>query len=471
MFQLQDQSQRPLTTAHLAQTMSLLLLSNQELKDKVISELAENPALELVEEKICPQCKKRIQQPGPCPVCSRKSDGDETIVFLSPRVSQNLNRSSSRHDDFEPMDREIVAPESLATFVLEQLAADLEPEDRKLALYVLASLDDDGFLQDPPAIIARMTRAPISQVNRVLELISRVDPPGLATSGPQQALQVQLDLLPNGGYKREIAKRLLEEHFSELGRREFDKIASQLNISVNRVRQAADFIHDNLNPYPARSSWGSGRQPQPGNPLVYHSPDIAITHNTANNDDSLVVEIFAPVSGWLRVNPLFKNYKEQQSDDLSDEWKEHIERASLFVKCLQQRNNTVCQVMENLVSQQREYILKGDRYLRPMTRAELAKKIGVHESTISRAVAQKAVALPDGRILPLSRFFDRSLSVRDRIKEIVKQEKRPLTDDQIVKILRKEGINIARRTVAKYRSIEGILPARLRHRDSKGNHR
>jgi RNA polymerase sigma-54 factor len=469
MFQIQDQSQRPLTTAHLAQTMSLLLLSNQELKDKVISELAENPALELVEEPKCPHCRKRLTKPGPCPVCSRKVDGDEPIVFLSPRVSQNQKRTSRHYEDIEPMDREIAAPESLAMFVLEQLAADLQSEDRKLALYILASLDDDGFLQDPPAIIARMTRSPISQVDRVLQLISHVDPPGLATSGPRQALLVQLDLLPNGGEKREIAKQLLEEFFTELGRREFDTIAASLDISVNRVRQAAEFIHDNLNPYPARSSWGSNRAPQARDPNVYHAPDIAITHNPAGENEALVVEIFAPVSGWLRVNPLFKKYKEQQNGDISDEWKEHIERANLFVKCLQQRNNTVCQVMENLVTQQRDYILKGDRFLQPMTRAELAKKIGVHESTISRAVAQKAVALPDGRILPLSRFFDRSLSVRDRIKEIVKNEKRPLTDEQIVKILRKEGIQIARRTVAKYRSIEGILPARLRHRDKKGD--
>lgn len=471
MFQIQDQSQRPLTTAHLAQTMSLLLLSNQELKDKVISELAENPALELVEESKCPQCKKRLPQPGPCPVCSRKSVGDEPIVFLSPRVSQNPSPCSRHHEDFEPMDQEIAAPESLAMFVLEQLAADLQPEDRKLALYILASLDDDGFLQDPPAIIARMTRSPISRVDHVLRLISRVDPPGLATSGPRQTLLVQLELLPNGGQKREIAKQLLEVYFSELGCREFEKIASELDISVNRVRQAAEFIHDNLNPYPARSSWGSNRQPQVGDPNVYHAPDMAITHNLSGDNGSLIVEIFAPVAGWLRVNPLFKKYKEQQNGNLSEGWQEHIERANLFVKCLQQRNNTVCQVMENLVTQQREYILKGDRYLHPMTRAELAKKIGVHESTISRAVAQKAVALPDGRILPLSRFFDRSLSVRDRIKEIVKNEKCPLTDDQIANKLRKEGIQIARRTVAKYRSIEGILPARLRHRDSKGNHK
>jgi RNA polymerase sigma-54 factor len=99
-----------------------------------------------------------------------------------------------------------------------------------------------------------------------------------------------------------------------------------------------------------------------------------------------------------------------------------------------------------------------------MTRAELARRVGVHESTISRAVANKGIALPDGRIVPLARFFDRSLSVRDRIKELVGQEQKPLTDDQIASVLSRDGIKVARRTVAKYRSIEGILPARLRNK-------
>jgi RNA polymerase sigma-54 factor len=99
-----------------------------------------------------------------------------------------------------------------------------------------------------------------------------------------------------------------------------------------------------------------------------------------------------------------------------------------------------------------------------MTRAKLAERLSVHESTVSRAVAHKSVALPDGRIIPLARFFDRSLPVRDRIREITKLEEKPLTDDQIVEILSHDGIKVARRTVAKYRSMEGILPARLRHK-------
>jgi RNA polymerase sigma-54 factor len=254
------------------------------------------------------------------------------------------------------------------------------------------------------------------------------------------------------------------EAFAELGRREFERIAERLQAKAEAVRQAAVMIRDNLNPYPARAYWGTGRQPSPPDPNVFHNPDIQISLNPNGGPASLIVEVFAPVSGWLRVNPLFRQAMSQAGEDRSGDWSQDLDRASLFVKCLQQRNNTVRRLMEILVTSQKEFILKGDRFLRPLTRARVAGDIGVHESTVSRAVAHKSVALPDGRIIPLAKFFDRSLSVRDRIKEIVEQEGRPLTDDEIVEILQREGVQVARRTIAKYRAMEGILPARLRHR-------
>ena len=462
MLQIQKQSQRPLTTAHLAQTMSLLLLSNIELRDKVMAELSVNPALELVEERICPHCRRRLTSPGACPICSLQQLDEGPIVFLSPRESY---RSTPRptHEDTLP-DQEPTAPEDLTSYVLQQLASNLEANDRRLAAYILSGLDEDGFLQDPPAFIARATRSTLSHVDRVLKLISHADPPGLATTGPRHALLVQLDMFPQDSPSLRLARRILESFFVELGRREIEKIASNMEVSPNRVREAAAFIHDNLNPYPGRAAWGSGRQPQNSDPNVFHSPDILISRNSSDVSGPLVVEIFAPISGWLRVNPLFSQAKSKSNGDQSEEWTKHIERASLFVKCLQQRNNTMRRLMQSLVTKQSQFILNGDRHLKPITRAKLAKEIGVHESTVSRAVAHKSVALPDGRIIPLSRFFDRSLAVRDRIKEIVKNETRPLTDDQIAAVLQQEGVRIARRTVAKYRSIEGILPARLRHR-------
>ena len=462
MLQVQDQSIRPLTTAHLAQTMTLLALSNLELRDKVLGELAANPALELLEDRVCPSCHRHLAKHGPCPTCSRPTADDGPIVFLSPREASFGHRESQPDD--QPAEREPAAPEDLAVHVMQQLAAELEPGDRYLAAYVLSSLDEDGFLQDPPPILARTTRSSLSQVERVLTLISRADPPGLATTGPRQALLAQLSLHDPNSTLSQLARRILEETFSELGRHEFERIAQMLNAPLSRIRQAAAFIQDNLNPYPARAYWGSGRQPQSTDPNVYHNPDIQITHSNGELDAPLMVEIFAPVAGWLRVNPMFRQAAPEGGEEVSEEWARHLERAALFVKCLQQRNNTMRRMLELLVRHQRGFILNGDRFLEPMTRARLAIEIGVHESTVSRAVSHKSVALPDGRIIPLDRFFDRSLSVRDRIKELVELEARPLTDDEIVDNLRKEGVQVARRTVAKYRAIEGILPARLRHR-------
>jgi RNA polymerase sigma-54 factor len=463
MFQVQDQSLRPLTTAHLAQTMSLLVLSNAELQDKVDSELSSNPALELLEERICPTCRRPLDIKGSCPICSLSEHKDlEPIVFLSPRDSIRPSRKLSYEES--PPDQEPAAPENLALIILQQLAADLKPEDRNIAAYILSSLDEDGFLQDHPAVIARTNRIPLRQVQKVINLISQADPPGLATSGPRDALLAQLELYDSRLPTVEHSKRIIQETFKELGRRDYDAISSRLVIPVHKIRQAVTFIHDSLNPYPARAYWGSGYQSPTSDPNVYHTPDIRISRNPTDPDGALLVEIFTPLSGWLRVNPLFRKAMGSANGDRATEWLKHLERATLFVKCLQQRNNTMRRLMEMLVSEQRTFILEGDRHLKPMTRAQIADKIKVHESTISRAVSHKSVELPDGRIIPLNRFFDRSLSIRDRIKEIIRDETRPLTDDKIAKLLSEEGIKVARRTVAKYRSIEGILPARLRHK-------
>ena len=454
MLQIQDQSQRQVATAHLAQTMSLLALSNQELQDKVLEELAENPALELLEDLVCPTCKKRLPAHGPCPKCSSPQADEESVVFISPREGGGTPRFEDDMDELEP-----VAPESLALHVLEQLASELDVEDRPIAAYILSSLDDDGFLPDAPVLVARELRASLEQVHAVVDLISHVDPPGLGTSGPREALLAQLDLLREDDPQVILARRILESEFERLARRDFDTLAANLDEKVTKVRKAATFIQEKLNPYPARAFWGSGRTPAVADPNVYHAPDIQITRRSKG---PLVVEVFSSMPGWLRVNPHFRKALVEADEDHSEEWKKHLERASLFVKCLQQRNNTMRRLMEDLVKNQRNFILDGDRHLQPMTRAKLAERLGVHESTVSRAVANKGVSLPDGRIIPLARFFDRSLSVRDRIKEIVKSEKKPLTDDQIAAILRRQGVKIARRTVAKYRTIEGILPARLR---------
>jgi RNA polymerase sigma-54 factor len=462
MLQVQSQRLEPLTTAHLAQTMSLLVLNHQELRERVMQELNDNPALELLEDRVCPTCHRRLTHPGPCPICSLQNVEEGPIVFTSPRDSYRASRSGGGKHTWqdEPPDREPAAPEDLSTYALQQLASEIPEDDRPLAVYILASLDDDGFLQDPPAIIARSSRMPLERVERVIEHLAHIDPPGLATRGPREALVAQLDTVQDVPLAR-LARRMLDECFECVGRHEFERIAQLLDAPEGKVRRALSYIQDNLNPYPRRGHWASTPQAAaPGDPNVYHQPDIQISLNNSDANGPLMVEIFAPVSGWLRISPAFR--AALKGAEVPKEWKDQFDKASLFVKCIQQRNNTMRQLMRILVKTQRGFILQGDRHLIPMTRAEIAEQIGVHESTVSRAVSDKSVALPDKRIIPLATFFDRSLPARDCLKEIVRNERKPLTDEQIAEQLRSYGVEIARRTVAKYRAMENILPARLR---------
>jgi RNA polymerase sigma-54 factor len=179
-------------------------------------------------------------------------------------------------------------------------------------------------------------------------------------------------------------------------------------------------------------------------------------------DSPLVVEIVSPLAGTLRVNPLFRKALQEAPEEKSEEWQAHLEQAALLVKCLQQRDHTIVRLMQRIGVIQRQFIIKGDAHLFPLTRASLADELEVHESTISRAVSNKAVQLPNGRIVPLAKFFDRSLHIRTLLREIISEERRPLTDTQLAAILKVKGYPVARRTVAKYRSMEGILPAHLR---------
>jgi RNA polymerase sigma-54 factor len=233
-------------------------------------------------------------------------------------------------------------------------------------------------------------------------------------------------------------------------------------VSQKQVALAAKFISENLNPFPARSHWGDQRQPGTDSTEVYHRPDILINYLNENPENPLVVEIILPLSGTLQINPLFKQAVQQAGEDKKEELKGDLDKASLFVKCLQQRNHTMERLLTRVVSLQRDFILHGEKYLRPITRAQISVELEVHESTISRAVANKAVQLPNRKIIPLASFFDRSLNVRTVLKEIIENESSPLSDSELVDMLSEQGYDVARRTVAKYRSIEGILPAHLR---------
>lgn len=470
MFQVQNQELRPQITAHLAQTMSLLEMPATEIRQKIRTELANNPALEVVEDSRCPSCGRTLPTPGPCPVCSQPFDTqlDEPIVFISSpddfptHYSKNGNINSPQEVSYDNL---AAAVEDLPSYVLRQIAPEIEEDERLIAAHILNNLNDDGLLEVPLEEIAQFYHVPLSRVTRVADIIKHAEPTGVGASSPQEALLIQLALLREDTKVPYLAEEAIRVGLKDLSQHSYRNLAKELNTSLEQAQDIANFIKANLNPYPGRSFWGDHRQPSESSTQVYHKPDIILKEIENSPKPRLMVEIISPYRGTLRINPLFRQAQKQAPENKTQAWAKDIENASLLIKCLQQRNHTMEQLMTELVKEQRSYILSGDpTKMQPQTQAEMSELLGVHESTISRAVSDKSVQLPNRKIIPLKQFFDRSLPVRTTLMRLVENEDKPLTDTELVEELSNAGYNIARRTVAKYRAMEGILSSRMRQK-------
>jgi RNA polymerase sigma-54 factor len=459
------QTQSPMTSAHIAQTMTLLYMTSTELLQTIDVELSKNPALELVNEYRCPMCGRKIQPNSPCPICSqpKSMDPDETIVFISPRDDfYNFHSSGSTAYGEYPEDPFSSIQLDLPTYVLQQVAPELEIDEREIAAMILANLDDDGFLAIEIYEICRFHHIVPSKVEAVLQKIKRCDPVGVAARNVKEALLAQIEYLSESENVPEFVRRAISDEFELLSKHQYSELAKKLGTTVQKVKLVSHYITENLNPFPARANWGSVRNPNDRSPDIFHQPDVLIYYLNNKPGNPLVIEIITPSRGTLRINPLFKQAIKAQSGENQEEWKKDIDKASLLIKCIQQRNNTMRQLMERLVAIQKSFIIHGETHLESLTRAQIAEELDVHESTISRAVANKTVQLPNKKIIPMAMFFDRSLSVRAILRNMIENETYALNDTELKKRLENQGISVARRTVAKYRAMEGILPAHLR---------
>jgi RNA polymerase sigma-54 factor len=461
LIQRQSPTIRPLTTAHLAQTMSLLELNFDELRQKIDSELNSNPALEYIDQAICPTCHHRINDSRQCPVCSRPDPDfpDSPIIFISSRT--DFTEPRHRSIDTDTIDIEwLASSEDLPTFVLRQISPELKPQDRILAAHILTGINEDGLLEIPLSEIAQYHHVSIAHLRQVLSMIQHAEPLGVGATTPQEALLIQLEALSENKQVPSLAIILVKEDMNLLSRKALVEISRKHKVSVQEVELSYKFISENLNPYPGRTNW-NGKNLIDHNP-TYTQPDIIVSRLSDEPETSLMVEILAPYAGNLRINPLFREALLQAPPDKSPEWQSSLESANLLVKCLQQRNQALVRLLKKLVVLQRDFLLKGDSWIKPVTRARLATELEVHESTISRAVSGKSLQLPNRKIIPLSKLFDRSLHIRATIRDFIENENIPLSDTELVDLLEKQGYSVARRTVAKYRSIEGILAARFR---------
>ncbi|MBQ6482167.1 MAG: hypothetical protein IJI45_13700 [Anaerolineaceae bacterium] len=467
MFQNQKIETRIQTSAHLAQTMTMLGMSSEEIREKVESELSKNPFLELVEERICPTCKRKLPENGKCPICSQPQleQSKENIIFISPKDEfSNINYSSAVEPYHDEPDYDSAQTEDLATYVLKQIGPDLEEEQKLVAAYLLNSLDEDGFITTDVFEVAQYYHVLPSSVEEVIDLIQHADPLGVGSRNLQEALLVQLKHISDSVNVPKGTETLIRESFDDLKHGKYREIAKRLGLTVRQVQAIEKFIGDNLNPFPARAHWGdtlAGKSNQDYS-SVYHEPDILIYYLNEDPKNQLVVEIVMPISGYLRVNQFYKKELKNAPEDRMEEWKNDLDKANLLVKSLYQRNNTISDMMSILIARQEAYIRNGEEYIQPLTRAQIASEMGVHESTISRAVSNKTVMLPNRKVVSLSSFFDRSLNVRTVLKELIQNETKPLSDAKLVTLLNERGFNVARRTVAKYRLMEGIGSAHQR---------
>lgn len=462
MFLSHSSDLRSQTTLHLTQTMRLLELNTAELAEEVARELEANPILQMVKEVRCPECGRRVRA-LPCPTCVAGHLGDGPIVFLSPRLSGT--RGSGDEPDELPAER-IAQTESLMDHILRQVACATHAAEQRIATNILERLDERGLLADTPTEIALALRVPVESVTRILSMIQRVDPAGVATLDCRESLLIQLEVLSELNPVPELSQRILECCWDLLTKRNYQGIARQLGVGVDATKAAIYFIRRNLTPYPARAWQDSGRGTHHLARDVFYQPDILISANSRPGGP-LMVEVFSGLSGTLRLDPEIKAALPLVETDEKSEWNAYVERATLLVKCVQQRNHTMRRIAEIITTEQMAFIMGGDGDLKPLTRSTLAQRLNLHESTVSRAVANKSAALPNGRMVPLSIFFDRSLAVRDAVQVIVADEDRcaPLSDTQIAELLKHQGYQVARRTVAKYRQMKGILPANLRSRE------
>jgi RNA polymerase sigma-54 factor len=364
-------------------------------------------------------------------------------------------------DELDPLAR-ISVDQTLAEALLQQLDTLIAPEDAPIAEQLVGNLNERGYLEISVQEIAEYLQVHEERVEYVLRQLQTLEPPGIGARELRECLLIQLQALAEQEPPHSLAYALIDRHLDQLGKSHFLEIARELRVPEQEVRQAAQYIRGNLNPFPAHA-YQAGTSS--GATAAYTRPDIIIRKSESGFEVELIEErrySFHIGSGYgtqplrLENDPGYEEihrYMRHQSD-----------RAKFFIDCIQRRWRTLKQVAELTVDYQREFLDRGIRYLRPFTRAEVATRLNLDESTVSRAIANKYALLPSGRLIPFSDFFDGSLGVKDILRELIASEdtRHRLSDDELAHLLTMRGIPIARRTVTKYREEMGIGSSRER---------
>jgi RNA polymerase sigma-54 factor len=484
-----DPTPRPEQTlrvsAKLITASNILHLSSDELEYAIAREQEENPALDVREQRICLFCGSLLHMPV-CPTCgvtaqetpahfstseSAHADGNvgeqQWNDYAAYDIYDYAMYSTADGDEDEELDPVARLPMdvTLAETLLQQLESLVEPDDLPIAEQLVGNLNERGYLEVSVADIAAYLDVQVERVERILSLLQTLDPPGIGARDLRECLLIQLAIVheqDSPSPPHPLAATLIDRYLDRLGKGQFHEIARDLKVPEQEVRQAAQYIRSNLHPFPAHTYRSEASN---GQAAIYTRPDVIIRKGAQGFE----VELLEEKRYGFQIGPGYGTQPlSLERDPAFEEMQRYMraqgERAKFFIDCIHRRWRTLKRVMELIVDYQHEFLEKGIRYLRPFTRAEVAARLNLDEGTVSRAIAHKYALLPNGRLIPLSDFFDGSLSVKDVLRELIAAEdpRHRLSDDELARLMTARGIPMARRTVTKYREEMGIGSSRER---------
>jgi len=460
IHQFQNLTMQQVLAPQLQQSLHILQAPALELRNIVQQELQTNPVLE--EEIGTLESEERAKD-------DREFEEEfERLAKLDEEwrdyMSQNVSYSSRNPEDEERRQfffDSIASQETLQHHLWEQLnTADVNGSQREAAELIIGNIDDFGFLQGSLEEISQNTGHPLGVLEEMLSLIQTFHPVGVGARNLRECLLIQLRRL---GKEHSLEYQIVDEYLEDLGRKRLPELARRLGVSVEQVQKAANFI-STLDPKP-----GQIFTPDPNN---YVLPDVSVD----KVGDEYTVSLNADQIPHLRISKTYKDLMSQGANgtDVRDYIREKIRSGKFLIKSIHQRQQTILNIANEIVKRQSEFLENGTAYLKPMTMVQIAEAVGVHETTVSRAISGKYMATPQG-VFEMKYFFTpgyqtaagaalSNTSVKEAISDMVRNEdaRNPLSDKEIVDVLSDRGIPIARRTVAKYRAELNILPSNLR---------
>jgi RNA polymerase sigma-54 factor len=448
--------QKLILTPSLQQAIKLLPMSTLELADLLNQEMVENPLLEEVEtEELQPAEQQQPEKAAEQPTTEKPDTWDDADYeyFFGDYLDDGYRpRTPQEVKELPPIENTLSSAASLADHLVWQLSLQTSDERLKeIGRAIIGNLDDDGYLVASVEEIAAMGDWPVVEVEKALQHLQTFDPIGVCARDLQECLWLQLKHL---GLEGTPTEKIVTEHLRLLQNHQVPEIARKLGVAIDDLREHVEIIR-NLDPKP-----GSRYNPSQSQYVI---PDVYVV----KVEDQYVAMLNEEGLPQLRISPVYRRLLDKSLGENSDETRAYVKdkfRSALWlIKSVDQRQKTIHKVATSIINFQREFLDHGIEHLRPLVLRDVANDIGMHESTVSRVVNNKYMHTPQG-VFEMKFFFHSGISssygdsvssvtIKQRIRKIIENEdpRKPLSDSKIVSILQKEGLMLARRTIAKYR--------------------